>query len=156
VDGWSLEVDISDINALVDQIANPKAQAGMLDSIGATLLADAQGNFRSQSDPDGNPWAPTIRGGNILRDTGRLRNSLTYEVQGDRVTVGTNVLYAPVHQFGATITAKRAPFLVFQVGGRWVRKKSVTIPARPFLGIGSRQIEKMNTAIDAWLDDVLS
>lgn len=31
-------------------------------------------------------------------------------------------------EFGGTIHAKRAPFLTFQVGGRWVRVKTVTRP----------------------------
>lgn len=50
------------------------------------------------------------------------------------VAYGKGVIYAAVHEFGATIRAKRAPFLVFAVisGGKekLVRVKKVKIPAR--------------------------
>ena len=49
------------------------------------------------------------------------------------VLVGTHVIYAAIHEFGGTITAKNKPFLVFKVDDQWVRVKSVTIPARPYL-----------------------
>lgn len=39
-----------------------------------------------------------------------------------------------IHERGGTITAKRKPWLVFQINGQWVKRKTVTIPARPFLG----------------------
>jgi phage gpG-like protein len=45
------------------------------------------------------------------------------------------VLYAAIHQLGGTIAAKDAPYLKFKIGDRWASKKSVTIPARPFLGL---------------------
>ena len=41
--------------------------------------------------------------------------------------------YAPVHEYGAVISAKNAPFLVFQILGRTIKTKTVTIPERaPF------------------------
>ena len=39
-----------------------------------------------------------------------------------------------IHERGGTITAKRKPWLTFMVNGQWVKVKSVTIPASPFLG----------------------
>jgi len=47
-------------------------------------------------------------------DSGHLRRSIHFEVDGDEAQIGTNVIYAPVHEFGATIKAKNAPYLVFQ------------------------------------------
>jgi len=47
-------------------------------------------------------------GGKTLLDTGRLWQSLTYKVEGDKVKVGSNVVYAKTHQFGATIKPKKA------------------------------------------------
>lgn len=45
-------------------------------------------------------------------DTGRLRNSITYEVRDDEqaVYIGTNVEYAPYVELGTSIMAAR-PFL---------------------------------------------
>jgi HK97 gp10 family phage protein len=44
-------------------------------------------------------------------DTGRLRNSITHEVDGKEVYIGTNVEYAPPVEYG-TIKQKAQPFLV--------------------------------------------
>ena len=69
--------------------------------------------------------------------TGRLRRSINKRVTvtGSRIKaeIGTNVKYAPVHEFGTTIRAKNAKYLRFKIGDQWVSKKEVKIPARPFL-----------------------
>ena len=43
-------------------------------------------------------------------DTGRLRNSITHEVEDKAVYIGTNVEYAPPIEYG-TIKQKAQPFL---------------------------------------------
>lgn len=71
--------------------------------------------------------------------TGTLRRSIhmeTIEKTRDKVvvSVGTNVIYAAIQEFGGIIKAKKAPFLVFRSkSGRLVRTKSVYIPPRPYL-----------------------
>lgn len=91
-------------------------------NIAQELAAEVQLGFRRQRDPYGEPWAPlkrdrarnvaaaeqnrrTGRGrrsskGKILRDTGRLANSLLGKANGGQVVIGTNVEYAPYHQYG--------------------------------------------------------
>ena len=56
-------------------------------------------------------------------------------VRSNDVVIGSNKIYAAVHQFGATITPKSGQYLTFWMGGRLVKARSVTIPARPYLGI---------------------
>lgn len=64
-------------------------------------------------------WQPLkYRVGTPLILTGRLRASITGEVQGSSVVLGTNLVYAAIHQFGGT--------------GTW-GKTPVTIPARPYM-----------------------
>lgn len=56
-------------------------------------------------------------------------------IQGNKVvgSIDSDLIYAPVHEYGAVISAKNAPFLVFKVLGRTIRAKTVTIPERaPF------------------------
>lgn len=105
--------------------------------IGAAILSQVQLGFRAGRAPTGEAWAPLkSRSGQPLRDTGRLRNSIIPKADSEGVTVGTNVSYAAVHQFGATIRPKNKPFLMFKTGdGRFVRTKKVVVPARPFLPI---------------------
>jgi phage gpG-like protein len=70
-----------------------------------------------------------------LRDEGHLYASITHRASPTSVEVGSNAIYAAIHQFGGTIKAKDAKALRFRIGDVWVTKESVTIPARPFLGI---------------------
>jgi phage gpG-like protein len=69
-----------------------------------------------------------------LIDTGNLRSSIrTVLFRHGQVIVGTNVVYAAIHEFGGTITPKNAKWLVFKIGDQWVMTDSVDIPARPYL-----------------------
>jgi phage gpG-like protein len=87
--------------------------------------------FQRGVSPSGQAWPAVTRGGQPLRDTGRLASSVVAKPTGRGFTVGTGVVYAPVHQFGATVTAKRARSLGTPAKGFF--GKRVTIPARPFL-----------------------
>lgn len=81
----------------------------------------------------------TKLGGQVLkRRTGRLSRSVHSEFLGLNTTdakgvVGTNVVYARIHEYGGIIAARNAAYLRFQVGGRWVQKKSVIMPERSYL-----------------------
>lgn len=57
--------------------------------------------FRSSSDPYDQPWAPIQRDGQILVDTGVMRNSFTARAVSNGIVIGTNVPYAKYHQNGA-------------------------------------------------------
>lgn len=130
------EVVAQRLKAVAGKLAAP---ADLYGEIGDALVVSTQQRFEAGRTPDGAPWPQSIRalltGGRTLRDSGRLANSLTREADGSGVAVGTNVIYAAVHQFGATIRAKRAKSLAFKIGGKTIFKRSVRIPARPFLGL---------------------
>jgi len=55
--------------------------------------------FRQQ----GPGWTPPTTGGKALAKTGRLRDSFDYKATSNDLTVGTNVIYAGVHQDGKII-----------------------------------------------------
>lgn len=127
------------LRGLADDLKDLKP---VMKSIGAALLSSTQMRFRSQSGPDGKPWPATKRseeGGQILRKTGRLRNSLTYEADSQKVEVGTNVVYAAFCQFGTKaheIRPKNKKAL-FWKGAKHPMMRVLhpgTAP-RPFLGI---------------------
>jgi len=67
--------------------------------------------------------------------TGRYRSSITNRIEETGIDIvgkiGTNVVYAPVHEYGATIRPKRKKYLTFQMEGHWVNVKAVKIPKRP-------------------------
>ena len=47
--------------------------------------------------------------------SGTLRRSIVEKVNGMKATVGTNVVYAAIHEYGGTIRPKRAKALRFKV-----------------------------------------
>ena len=63
---------------------------------------------------------------------------------GTIVKVGPKVKYGGIHEFGGTITPKRKKFLRFQVEGKVIFTKKVTIPARPYM---APSLEKNREAI---------
>ena len=74
-----------------------------------------------------------------------------------RAIVGTNLVYAAIQEYGGTIKAKNAPYLVFKTAdGQWHRVKAVTIPARPYL-TPAMQTERDNAIkeIGAALEDLI-
>lgn len=52
----------------------------------------------------------------ILVDTGRLRQSIATKIEGNTLTVGTNVEYAGVHQFGGEDVPARPYLPVVETG----------------------------------------
>jgi len=73
-------------------------------------------------------------------DEGLLRNSIISELSSQGLysvtwRIGTNVEYAYWQEVGTgPIYARRAPFLVFQVKGKWVRTYSTKgVPAARYL-----------------------
>lgn len=70
--------------------------------------------------------------------TGNLRRSLQWksEVGTNKIVgaVGTNLIYARMQEFGGTIVAKSAKFLVFKGSRGWASVKKVVVPAKHFLG----------------------
>lgn len=59
-------------------------------------------------------------------DTGRLRNSITYKVEGLEGAVGTNVVYAPYMEVGTGIYAsagngRKSPWVYKKLDGTFVK-----------------------------------
>lgn len=107
--------------------------------------------FDKEQAPDGTKWKPLSsarvkqrmkrhKAGNmkILQDVGELRRSVQYEAGQNYVRIGSNLKYARIHQFGGTIHFKK-------------RKGSVTIPARPYLGVTPNEQQHINDMFRAYL-----
>lgn len=119
----------------------------VLEDIRERMIDSIQRNFDAGGRPTAWPVSQRARqeSGKTLIRTARLKNSLTGQVQSNRVTLGTNMLYARIHQFGGTIQIpelrpRNKKALRFMIGGREVfarrvRAHAVHIPARPFLVI---------------------
>lgn len=175
-----------------------------LGAIGNALADNTRLRFNEGVTPDGAPWAPLTRttmlrrlqgrSGNFrksgalsakgrrvaaggfkpLLDTGRLRNSITSNVDGNSVVVGTNVIYGALQQFGAKegqfgrySQLSRLNYIgnARNLGGasflrrkdEFIRKAGTVrgfpipwgdIPGRPFLGISDFDRQHVNYIIE--------
>lgn len=151
-----IDADSGVLPALAKLALERDDKTALLDEIGVNLTENARLRFGDQLSPDGQKWQPSLRaklqGGETLRDTGRLMASLTHKVNGESVEYGTNVDYAPYLHFGAQIKAVDGAYLNFKVpGGGWVNKKSVVLPARPFLGLSTEDEETVINVIGSFL-----
>lgn len=145
--GVSIRIDgtteaLRDLSAIAARLDD---QRPMWDEIGASLELSTSERFQQGRGPDGVMWPRSWRaretGGQTLVDSGRLRQSITHNVIGNGVEVGSNVDYAASHQFGVTIRAKTSKGLRFKFSKSganrpsWATKMQVTLPPRPFLGV---------------------
>ena len=137
-----------------------KDNTKLYSELGDILLDGVHDRFRRGVAPDGRPWQKSWRAiaqnGQTLRDTGRLLNSIVTITKKNNVLVGADVLYAKLMHYGGTIRAKSKPYLVFKTPtGGWVKRKSITVPARPILGVSEDDAQNMLLEIEEYLEDLL-
>ena len=142
----SLQAKSGDLSPLMDQVGALLEQSSR-DRIEATNVS-----------PEGVAWPVSLRaaevGGPTLWDSGRLAASLTHIAGRDSVEIGSNLIYAGVHQEGATIYPKSASALSFRLpNGAFVSVGSVTIPARPYLGVSDADGEEIEALTADYLLD---
>ena len=169
--GSSITIELDAVTALRSiaglqkLVANP---APMLRAIGVGLASNTRDRFNEAKDPEGNPWAPLLpayaaikKGPGILRGaqnmSGGLQGSITSFADGSRVIVGTNKIYGAIHQFGGTIRPKKpGGRLVFRLASGVVFAQSVTIPARPFLGLSAIDRDTILDVADVYMEAALA
>ena len=126
----------------------------LMNSVGEALVSGTLQRFADEEDPQGQKWPKSGRaaneGGQTL--TERLQKSIDYAATPDKVMVGSNLVYARIHQKGGAITPKKAKHLVFKgTGGRTVSADKVTIPPRPFLGVSRADMEEVKETMADFL-----
>ncbi len=111
----------------------------LMGDISRALQSETLMNFRFGGRPT---WAGLAGGGKAtLQKTGRLRQSITTSHTATTASVGSNLLYAGIHQFGGktkphVIRPRRAKALKTPYGiFKKVNHPGSLIPARPFVPI---------------------
>ncbi len=127
---FKITANTKDIQLALTQLSSKiKNLKPALNQIGYHLLEVTEDAFQSETSPFSKAWkdlAPATfkakqKSGHIkkLQNTGTLASSLNFYASSDHLILGTNLEYAPIHQFG----------------GKAGRNHSAKIPARPFLPI---------------------
>ncbi len=116
----------------------------LLDIVGAE--AETQTKRRIQEEKtsaEGMPWAPwsekyarTRRGSqSLLQAAGHLLESIDHEVdEGESVVVGSNLIYAAIHQFGGDAIGR--PWMV----------------ARPYLGLSDENEQELSAVVEKFFE----
>ena len=129
---------------------------GALKNIGEYEAPATEDRIRQEVSPDGTPFKPLNplyasdkagrgNGQGILRGKTNDLSTIIYQLASDtELQVGTNAIYGAAQHFGATIVPVHAAALVFMMGGQLFHRKSVTLPARPFLGWSDADIAEIN------------
>lgn len=141
--------------AKLKAVTSPQTRRAILDDFGSYLVSETQGRFENERAPDGTPWQKSFRakeqGGVTLTDKGFLKGSITYNHDADTLEVGTNKIYAAIHQFGGEIKSKSGKKLAFRIGGALIMIDKVDIPARPYLGFTAQDKEELAFIVsDHW------
>lgn len=169
------------IGELLSKVQNRKP---LMMEISGIMLDEVRQNFEVQGRPRWTPLAPstikdrTRKGywpGKILQRTGQLLRSITASADENTAQVGTNKVYAAVHQFGGLITQaprssiyvqqrykkgkkkgkfKKVPESQKQFGqGFTYKARNIRIPARPFLNLSDSAIDEIKEAIFRYLNE---
>ncbi len=126
----------------------------LMDRIGASMVASTQDRFERGIAPDGTNWIPSASPQPLLKE-GHLQDSITHNPTSDHVDVGSDMIYAAVHQLGAVIKAKNAK-LCFQAGKGMVIVEKVEIPARQYLGLSDDDEKSILFITEQFLNEALN
>lgn len=163
-----LTLEIRDQQALAGLAklrAGLHGRTGLLNNLGETLVESTKQRIRDGGPaPDGTPWKPlqplTLelkqnKDRGILWDSGMLKDTLAFDLEGDEaVAIGSMMVYARIHQEGGTIKPKVGR-KALNVPGRGPRR-SVTIPARPYLGVSGADRLVIEKKVVAWLKSLVT
>ena len=122
----------------------------LLEEVGITETGEIRQRFEDKKDPNNRSWKDWSRitaakkaeagkdessGPSILIESEALVRSIDFEVTPEGVTWGSIEPYANIHQ----------------MGGKAGRGRKVTIPARPYLGIGEDSRELIAETIEDFI-----
>lgn len=142
--GTSFKLDWGGMDRMIGTAVTKARQSkAAMEEIGEMLTSSTVERFSTSTAPDGTEWPVSQRaeneGGKTLVDTGRLRGSIGYEASPDQVIVGSNLVYARIHQ----------------LGGETGRGHAVTLPERPYIGISEDDIDEARAILADHLVGVL-
>lgn len=144
-----LRFDLSGLPQLAERVARlgRADRSALLDDLGAEVASQTQRRISEEKrGPDGERWPAwsasyaRTRHGNqsLLVASGNLLDTITHVVSGERVEIGSNLVYAAAHQFGLDSSVVSS-------------RRRVSIPARPYLGLSGNNEADLEALTDDYL-----
>ena len=143
-----------------------KNMSPLMQEISEEMHDAVEENFEQQGRPKWPKLKPSTlkkrEDGQILQDTGALVNSISNNHDSTSAIVGTNKIYAPIHQFGGTIPARiikpKYKKALFWPGLKHPVKQAkipaTNIPARPFLNLTNSDLKKIAEITKSYLSKI--
>lgn len=143
--------ELTGLNRVLDSlnaVASPRLQAQGLANIGGLIESQTRNRFSERRAPDGTPWTPwseayrktRTRGQSLLVASGAFRDSIAWDLTGDELRVGSNLVQAALHQEGGTDDMAPGP---------------AAVPARPWLGVSDDNVAEIEQAMADWIGEVM-
>lgn len=140
----SLQPLLGRLNAL----GQPRRQAEGLANIGGLIESQTRARFDERTSPEGDPWAAWSegyaatrkKGQTLLVASGGFRDSIAWDLTGEELRVGSNMVYAALHQAGGT--DDMAP-------------GAAAVPARPYLGLSDENVREIEDAMGDWIEGLM-
>ncbi|PLO72466.1 phage virion morphogenesis protein [Klebsiella michiganensis] len=176
---YEIVFDVTDFERSLGELIRSFENRAPLMRMLAGLMEDSvQENFEQQGRPKWLGWSPRYarrRGpGQILQRSGRLASSITAYSDNDMATVGTNVVYAGIHQSGGKINiparSQQAYYRQNKDGtlnNQFARKSianysewhtipayEINMPARPFLRLTESDISDMEDKVADYFSQI--
>lgn len=136
------------IVARLNGLADPRRTAEGLANIGGLVQDQSKARFTTRQSPEGEAWAawsPAYaetkkKGQTLLFASGAFNDSMAWDLNDEELRVGSNLVYAALHQFGGTDDMAPGP---------------AAVPARPVLGVSADNLVEIEDAMGAWIESVL-
>lgn len=144
---FEIKIEAGSVMSVLDRLARAgQNMSPAMRAISSELARQTEKNFAAEGRPKWLGIRPRKgrEGGRILQDSGQLAASITASSDAISATVGSNKVYAAIHQLGGktrphVIRPRNKKALAF--GGHVVKQVNhpgSNIPARPFLPVDAR------------------
>lgn len=175
------------------QAMNGRQRTEMMKRVAGSMLAAVERNFEQEGRPKWDDLKPSTIAdrqrsghwpGKILQRTGGLKRSITQKWNANEAVVGSNLIYAAIHNQGGEIQKKartRTVRLRTDAKGRLLRQPnhanlavfartrhkraverqasigahSINIPQREFLKLTEQDLDDLTQEINDWYRDIL-
>lgn len=122
-------------------------QSDLMEIMGGVVESQTRRRLAEEKEaPDGTAWEDLSESwsakksenssGGLMEYQGHLIDSIAYEVSGGEVSIGTNLIYGAIHQFGGEAVG-------------------MPTPARPYLGLSADNEQELNAVVNDWINGLL-
>lgn len=139
---------LASIMTTLNRVGDQRRLGEGLAYVGQLVESQTKERFTTSQSPDGEAWAawsPAYaetrkKNQQILFASGALNDSIAWDVTRDALRVGSNLVYAALHQGGGTDDMAPGP---------------AAVPAREYLGVSTENAADIEDAMGDWLSTVL-